>query len=76
MRLALQLMNIMVTYETVLRINKVKTKVMHIKYHREAAPSKALEELEVVEDFKYLGTRLASSLPDFRQRRGIVWNNF
>ena len=66
-------MNIMATYKTVL---KGKTKVMHINYHREEAPSKALEELEVVEDFKYIGTSLASSLPDFRQQRGIVWNNF
>ena len=49
---------------------------MHINYHREEAPSKALEELEAVEDLKYLGTSLASSLPDFRQRSGIVWNNF
>ena len=66
----------MANYKTVLRINKGKTKVMHINYHREGAPSKTLEKLEVVEDFKYLGTRLASSLPDFRQRRGIAWNNF
>ena len=48
---------------------------MHINYHREGAPSKALEELEVVEEFKYLGARLTSSLPEFRQRRGIFWNN-
>ena len=66
----------MATYKTVLGIIKGKIKDMHINYHREEAPSKALEELEVVEDFKYLGTRLASSLPDFRQRRGIAWNNF
>ena len=49
---------------------------MHMNYHREGAPSKALEDLEVVEEFKYLDARLASSLPDFRQRRGIVWSNF
>ena len=48
---------------------------MHINYHREGAPSKALEEPEVVEEFKYLGARLTSSLPEFRQRRGIFWNN-
>ena len=69
-------MNIMAAYKTVLRVNKSKAKVMQINYHREGAPSKALEELEVVEEFKYLATRLASSLPDFRQRRGLVWNNF
>ena len=49
---------------------------MHMNYHREGAPSKALEDLEVVEEFKYLDARLASSLPDFRQRRGMVWSNF
>ena len=59
--------NIMATYKTVLRINKGKTKVMYMNYHREGAPSKALEDLEVVEDFKYLGARLASSLLDFHQ---------
>ena len=59
--------NIMATYKTVLRINKGKTKVMYMNYHREGAPSKALEDLEVVEDFKYFGARLASSLLDFHQ---------
>ena len=76
MRLALLLQNIMATYKTVLRINKGKTKIMHMNYHREAAPSKALEDLEVVEELKYLDARLASSLPDFPQQRGIVWSNF
>ena len=65
MRLALLLQNIMPTYKTVLKINKGKTKIMHINYHREGAPSKALEDLAVVEDFKYLGARLALSLSDF-----------
>ena len=59
-----------------LRINKDKTKIMHINYHREGAPPKALEGLEVVEDFKYLGTRIDSPLSDFRQRRGIAWSKF
>ena len=45
--------------------NQGKTKIMHINYHREGAPSKALEDLAVVEDFKYLGARLALSLSDF-----------
>ena len=49
---------------------------MHMNYHREGAPSKALEDLEVVEEFKYLDARPASSLPDFRQRRGIAYSNF
>ena len=39
-----------------LRINKDKAKIKHVKYHRESEPLKALEWLEVVEDFKYLGT--------------------
>ena len=64
------------TYKTMLRINKGKTKIMYINYHREGAPSKALEDLEVAEDFKYLGAILASLLPDCRQRRGITWGNF
>ena len=47
---------------------------MHTNYHREGTPPKALEGLEVVEDFKYLGGRIALSLPDFRQRKGIAWS--
>ena len=27
-------------------------------------------------DFKYLGARIASSLSDFRQQRGVAWSNF
>ena len=59
-----------------LRINKDKTKIMHINYHIEGASPKGLEGLEVVEDFRHLGARIASSLPDFRQQRGIAWSNF
>ena len=39
-----------------LRINKDKTKIMHINYHREGAPPKAPEGLKVVEDFNILGS--------------------
>ena len=49
---------------------------MHMNYNREGAPSKALEDLEVAEEFKCLGARLASLLLDFRQRRGTTWSNF
>ena len=59
-----------------LQINKDKTKIMHINYRRVGPPPKALEGLEIVEDFKYLGARISSSLSDFRQRRGIAWSNF
>ena len=45
-------------------------------FHTEGARSKALERLEVVEEFKYLGDRIASSLSDFCQRSGIAWSNF
>ena len=50
-----------------LRMDKEKTKIMHINYRREGAPPNALERLEVVEDFKYLGTRIGSFLSDFCQ---------
>ena len=59
-----------------LRINNDKTKFIHINYHREGAPPKALEGLIVVRGFKYLVTRITSFLLDFRQRRGIAWINF
>ena len=49
---------------------------MHTNYHREVTSPKALEGLEVVEDFEYLGARIALSLSDFRQRRGITRSNF
>ena len=58
-----------------LRINKDNTKIMHINYCREGAPPKLLGGLKVVEDFKYLGTQIASSLSDFHQRRGIAWRS-
>ena len=45
---------------------------MHINYHSQGAPPKALEGIEVAEDFKYLGTQIASFLSDIRQRRGIA----
>ena len=45
--------------QTGLRINKDKTKIMHINYPKEVTPPKALEGLKVVEDFKYLGARKA-----------------
>ena len=37
-----------------LRTNKNRTKIVRINYHREGAPHKALEGLDVVQDFKYL----------------------
>ena len=37
-----------------LRANNDKTKSMHINNHREVAPSKALEGLKVLKDFKCL----------------------
>ena len=43
--------------QTGLRINKDRTKIIHINYRRESAAPKALERLEVLKDFKYLGVR-------------------
>ena len=52
-----------------LRVNKVN-------YHRERPTPKALEELKVVKDFKYLGAWIALFLSHCRQQRGIAWSNF
>ena len=35
---------------------------------------KSLENLEIVDDFKYLGSTVASFYNDFKLRRGIAWN--
>ena len=46
------------------------TKIIHINYHR------AFESIQVLEDSKQLGARIASSLSDFCQQKGIAWSNF
>ena len=49
---------------------------MHINYHREGAPRKALDRLEAEEDFKYLDAKITSSLSGSRLQRGIAKSNF
>ena len=58
-----------------LRINKYKTKIMHINCHREGATPKALEGLKIV-NFQYCNTQIASFLSDFHQQKGIALSNF
>ena len=58
-----------------LKINKDKTKIFLVNYQL-SNPVPILATLEVVEHFKYLGAKIASSYNDFKQRRGIAWNQF
>ena len=59
-----------------LKINHDKTKIMFINHHRTGPPPIQLDGIQVVDEFKYLGARISSTLSDFKQRRGIAWSNF
>ena len=59
-----------------LKINAEKTKVFLVNHELSTSPPPTLASLEVVEDFKYLGAKIASSYNDFKQRRGIAWSQF
>ena len=59
-----------------LKINSDKTKILQVNYQFSNQLPSSLENLEILEGFKYLGDKIASSYDDFKQRRGIVWNQF
>ena len=59
-----------------LSINRKKTKIFLVNHQLSNPAPPTLANLEVVEDFKYLGANIASSYKDFKQRRGIAWSQF
>jgi len=59
-----------------LKINRDKTKILLVNCDLSERLPKSLENLEIVDDFKYLGSTVASSYNDFKRRRGIAWSQF
>ena len=59
-----------------LKIKKDKTKILLVNYELSDQPPKALDKLEIVDDFKYLGAKIASSYDDFKRIHGIAWSQF
>ena len=59
-----------------LKINRDKTKILLVNYELNDQPPKALDKLEIVDYFNYLGAKIASSYDDFKRRRGIAWSQF
>ena len=57
-----------------MKINSDKTKILLVNYQLSNQLPTSLENLEIVEDFKYLGVKIASSYDDLKQRCGIAWN--
>ena len=57
------------------KINTYKTKILLVNYQLSNQRPTSLENLEIVDKFKYLGAKAASS-NDFKQRRGISWSQF
>ena len=57
-----------------MKINSDKTKILLVNYQFSNQLPTSLENLEIVEDFKYLGVKIASSYDDLKQRCGIAWN--
>ena len=55
--------------------NKTKARVVNIT-DSQSNLEVGNEQIEIVEDFKYLGSKILSSMTDFLQRRGIAWSNF
>ena len=60
-----------------LRINYGKTKAKMININNvQDTLEVGVNEIEVVNDFKYLGSTILSSMTDFLKRRGMAWSNF
>ena len=59
-----------------LKMNEEKTKIMLQNYQFGPHSPQSLENFEVVDDFRYLGSQIASSYKDFRRRCGIAWDQF
>ena len=60
-----------------LRINYGKTKAKMININNVQDTLEVGDnEIEVVNDFKYLGSTILSSMTDFLKRRGMAWSNF
>ena len=57
-----------------LKTNCNKTKILLVSYQFNNQLPVSLENLETVEDVKYLGAKIATSYNDFRGRRGIFWS--
>ena len=58
-----------------------KKKLQHldwklVNYHFSNQLTISLENLEVVEDFKSLGAKIASSYDYFKRRCGVAWSQF
>ena len=47
-----------------------------VNHEHNDQPPKALDKLEIVDDFKYLGAKIASSYDNFKRRHGIAWSQF
>ena len=59
-----------------LKINCDETRILLVNYQFNNQLPTSLENLEVVEDFKYLGAKVASLYDDFKRRSGIAWSQF
>ena len=59
-----------------LKIKSDKTKILLVNYQFSNQLATSLENLEIVEDLKHLGAKIASSYDDIKQRRGIAWSQF
>ena len=60
-----------------LRINYGKTKAKMININNVQDTLEVRDnEIEVVHDFKYLGSTILSSMTDFLKRRCMAWSNF
>ena len=59
-----------------LKINSDKTKILLVNYQFSNQLATSLENLEIVEDLKHLGAKIASSYDDIKQRRDIAWSRF
>ena len=59
-----------------LAVNYQKTKLMYCNCTPSQPTHDDLRQMDIVTDFKYLGSRIVSSLEDFRQRKAIAWNKF
>ena len=55
-----------------LKINKDKTKILLVNYQFSNQLAIFLGNLEIVEDFKSLCAKIASSYDDFKRRHGIA----
>ena len=58
------------------RINVAKTKLMVINDKKERTLNINGEQIEIVEEFKYLGSNMSSSEKDMKCRKGQAWLAF